>query len=199
VAQAEARSRTEPEHDLELASAMVAELEDYLHSPEVFWPLGQHAPPGRPAYPRLTLGGLQLVLDRLAQAEGSLASRHLAALARLRSELERIRIAHASALQRKAQAEQQSRLRLWRNFLADLQEGSASAAEYPHAVRQRVMAARLAEWAASPSAAGAMSEAAASADRRLRAVFRPGAFQWESRLQSIYPAEEYWYLYGGVR
>jgi hypothetical protein len=44
-----------------------------------------------------------------------------------------------------------------------------------------------------------MSEAGASADRQLRAVFRPGAFQWASGLQSIYPAEEYWYLYGRVR
>ena len=57
----------------------------------------------------------------------------------------------------------------------------------------------MAVWAASPAQASAMGEASAAHDHRLRALFQPGEFVLDDRLKSIYPSEEFWYLYGGVK
>lgn len=182
----------------DLAEAMVEEIEPYLLSRELHWPLHLRRPAqGEPT--RLSLGALQLTLDELDSLRPGFTEGQLARFEDLRSRLERLRENHASAMQRKAQAEQQSRLRLWQAFLNDLAEGTASSQDFRREVRNRLMAARLAAWAPSGSAASAMVEASAAQDRRLRAVFRPGPFVLDEHLQGVYPGPEYWYLYGAIR
>jgi hypothetical protein len=59
-------------YSLGLAEAMADELEDYLLSGELFWPLQRRASPGEPPYPQLSLGGLFLTLDELDAGDRSL-------------------------------------------------------------------------------------------------------------------------------
>jgi len=182
----------------DLAEAMVEEIEPYLLSRELHWPLQLRGPAqGNPT--RLSLGALQLTLDELESLRPGFTPGQRARFEDLGSRLERLRENHASAMQRKAQAEQQSRLRLWQAYLTDLAEGTASSQDFRREVRNRLMAARLAAWAPSGSAASAMVEASAAQDRRLQAVFRPGRFVLGEHLEKVYPGPEYWYLYGGVR
>ncbi len=182
----------------DLAEAMVEEIEPYLLSRELHWRIQLRGPAqGGPT--RLSLGVLQLTLDELESLRPVFTPAQQAVFEELQSRLERLREKHASAMQRKAQAEQQSRLRLWQGYLTDLAEGSASPQDFRREVRNRLMAARLAAWAASSSAASAMVEAGAAQDRRLQATFRPGPFVWEEHLQSVYPGPAYWYLYGGIK
>ena len=47
------------DHNLDLVSAMLEEMEDYLLSAEIFWPLERRAARGEQPFPRLTLGALQ--------------------------------------------------------------------------------------------------------------------------------------------
>lgn len=176
---------------------MVEEIGPYLQSNEIHWPLSRRGPsPSRPTH--LSLGALQLTLDELDSSRPGLSPDQEARWDRLRSSLDELRRGHASALQRKAQAEQQSRLRLWRSYLDDLAEGTASAQDFRQEVRHRLMAERLAAWAASDAAASAMVEASAAQDGRLRARFRPGPFTLGEDLQKVYPGPEYWYLYGEI-
>lgn len=182
----------------DLAEAMVEEIEPYLLSRDLHWPLQLRRPaPGKPT--RLSLGALQLTLDELESLRTGFTQAQQARLAELHTRLGRLREKHASALQRKAQAEQQSRLRLWQAYLTDLAEGTASGQDFRREVCYRLMAARLAAWAPSGSAASAMVEASAAQDRRLQALFRPGPFVLEEHLQGVYPGPEYWYLYGEIR
>lgn len=188
----------EAEASLALAEAMGEDLEPYLQSPELHWPLTARLPaPVHPA-PRLSLGTLQLTLDELEALGPSLNPAQEARRLKLDSRLEAARGLHGSALQRKAQAEQGSRLRLWRAYLGDLTEGGGSPQDYAGEVRNRLIAARLAAWAASPAQASAMGEASAAHDRQLKALFQPGEFVLDDRLRLVYPSEEFWYLYGGV-
>jgi hypothetical protein len=189
----------EAEASLALAEAMGEDLEPYLQSPELYWPVSARLPaPVHPA-PRLSLGTLQLTLDELEALRPSLDPAQEARRLRLDSRLEAARGRHGSALQRKAQADQASRLRLWRAYLDDLSDGGGSRQDYAGEVRNRLIAARLAVWAASPSQASAMGEGSAAYDHRLRTLFQPGEFVLDDRLKSIYPSEEFWYLYGRVR
>lgn len=182
----------------DLAEAMVEEIEPYLLSSELHWPLQLRRPaPGKPT--RLSLGALQLTLDELESLRSGFTQAEQARFADLHARLGRLREKHASALQRKAQAEQQNRLRLWQGYLTDLAESTATAQDFRREVHNRLTAARLAAWAHSDSAASAMVEASAAQDRRLQSLFRPGPFVWEEHLQSVYPGPEYWYLYGEIR
>jgi hypothetical protein len=83
--------------------------------------------------------------------------------------------------------------------LADLEEAPRAAELYPQEVRQRAMAARLEAAAADLADAAASRRALREADSRLRRRFNPGPFVWDRRLSRIYPASEFWFLYGMPR
>ncbi|MEX0787299.1 MAG: hypothetical protein WD906_02825 [Anaerolineales bacterium] len=188
----------EAEASLALAEAMGEDLEPYLQSPVLYWPVSARLPAAVHP-PRLSLGTLQLTLDELGALRASLNPEQRTRGLMLDSLLEAARGRHGSALQRKAQDEQGGRLRLWRAYLDDLAEGGGSRQDYPGEVRNRLIASRLALWAASPAQASAMGEGSAGHDRALRAIFQPGEFVLDERLRSVYPSEEFWYLYGGVK
>ena len=54
-----------PEYNLKLVQAMLEDIEDYLLSNELFWPMHSSARRDMPAPPRLTPGVLVLALDEL--------------------------------------------------------------------------------------------------------------------------------------
>lgn len=181
-----------------MAEAMAEELEDYLLSREVFWPLERRAAPGEPPYPMLSLGGMLLTLDELAALEGELGPEDAARLAELGRSLEDQRKEWRSSLERKAAKELHNRVNLWRAYLGDLEEGAKAIEVYPQEVRQRVMAGRLEEEAAPAEAAESL-RALGDLDSRLRRRFSPGPFVWDRRLARIYPAAGFWFLYGTPR
>lgn len=187
-----------PGYSLTLAEAMAEELEDYLLSREVFWPLERRAAPGEPPYPMLSLGGMLLTLDELKALEGELAPELAARLESLRGAMEEQRKEWRSSLARKAAKELHSRVNLWRAYLGDLEEGAKAVELYPQEVRQRVMAGRLEEEAA-PAEAAEVLRALDELDSRLRRRFNPGPFLWDRRLAAVYPASGFWFLYGAPR
>ncbi len=186
-------------YDLDLVEAMVEELEDFLLSGEVFWPLQRRAGAGEPPFPQLSLGGLLVTLDELEAIEPDLSPELAARLQQVRGHVDALRAKWASAIQRKAARELHNRTNLWRAYLSDLDDGPRAAELYPQEVRQRVMAARL-EAAAGDSAEAASSRRAlGEADSRLRRRFNPGPFVWDRRLARVYPASKFWFLYGTPR
>lgn len=117
------------EYDLGYLQAGIGELETYLLSKKLYWPLSA-------AYPRLTLGGLLLSLKRSRASR--LTPSQIAQLARLETQLEHTRSRWRAAWGRKAQWEFQSRLRQWANYLDELQrDPAAHAAFFRHELRLR--------------------------------------------------------------
>ena len=184
------------DHNLELASAMLEEMEDYLLSNEVFWPLERSV--GRAA-PRLTLGTLLLTLDQLEAMRSDMTPAQDASLEKLIMQMDLVRGKHAVALERKAGREAGSRLNLWRGFVNDLEESPSRAGSYAYEVRHRVMLIRLVKMGAESADLHAALESARAVDQRLRRLFTVDVFIWDPRLQGTYPPEEYWHLYGHPR
>jgi hypothetical protein len=183
------------EDNLGLAQAMLEELEDYLLSAELFWPISRRASPGSPPDPRLTIGNLLLTLDQVelqtAKADALIRGRAAGVV----QDWGTAQARWMAGLERKATQEARARLRLWRAFLEDLREEPNLAADYRGEVRNRVILTRLSQ--AFPVAGQTASETALhSLDAWLRSAFRRGAFVWEAELRSVYPADPYWYLYG---
>jgi hypothetical protein len=187
------------DHNLNLTTAMMAELEPYLLSREVFWPLESRPPRGGLTFPRLTLGGLLLTLDQLEAVRGEMSTAQTANLRKLNMQVDQLRFKHAVALESKAAREAGSRFNLWRAFVGDLEEMPTRAGNYAYEVRHRVMLTRLETFGAEHVEFQKAVSAARAVDRRLRRLFKQEAFVWDERLQQIYPTPKYWYLYGQPR
>jgi hypothetical protein len=171
------------ETDALYLKAGLEELESYLLSREVYWPLGSSS------LPQLTLGNLLLSRLRL-KVRGLLST---AEEARLEEQHHRWR----AAWEKKAQQEFRSRLRLWQNYLEDYSETpSAFASDYPQEVRHRAILELLQAEMAAPLPQAALLQ---QLDDHLRAVFIPGPFLWEADLQPAFPQETWWYLYGRLK
>jgi hypothetical protein len=167
--------------------AGVKELEAYLLSNELFWPLS-----GSRSLPRLTVGGMLLAGKRLeartARPEDQIE------FAGLKGQLQALRSQWLAAWERKSAREFHSRFGLWQNYLDEYQRSPDLRAEdYSHEVQERAVLHLLRIGLSSPLPEFAALE---GLDRLLKKYLRPGAFVWESDLASNFPSTEYWFLYG---
>lgn len=175
------------EYDLNYLQAGIPELQAYLLSHEIYWPLGLSAPAGERPYPRMTLGWMMLFL---ARAERRNASR----VAPLRQQLDTTRAQWLTAWRKKATQEFSSRLKLWTNFLNEYRDDKINANQYAYEIQRRViLQLLLTEADEIPQAERDLLQ---SLDSFLRAVLEPGAFLWDPELAPAFPQETYWYLYG---
>jgi hypothetical protein len=185
--------------NLDLVQAMMGEAEEYLASPELFWPLAASAEPGAAPYPRLTLGGLMLAMDELRAAEPRMDTWQASAWARRNAQWDALRSRLAAGVARKSALELRSRLDLWGAYLGELGEAGGSAEKYGTQVANRVMASRLAGLARGEASLASLLTQLTSLDERLRGQFDTGSFVWDLRLQTVYPPNEFWFLYGKPR
>jgi uncharacterized protein YukE len=184
------------DYDLGYLRAALDTLEDYLLSTEIYWPIGADSPAGAPDYPRLTLGGLLLAQKR-AHAQ-DLSAEHRNELARIDEQIDALRSRWRVAWERKAGRGFSQRLRLWNDFIEDYRQNPKDNADrYNYEVERRVMLHLLGDEAdAIPEAE---HELLKGLDKLLGAVLIPDDFIWEQQLQSGFPRETYWYLYGRPR
>ncbi len=183
------------EYDLAFLQAGVPELQAYLLSNEIYWPLGLATPAGERPYPRMTLGWLLLARTRL---EGHLSAGQPSARSRVVEsqfrELDDTRSRWRIAWEKKAAQEFHARLTLWANFLNDYRGDKASFAnQYLYEAQRRVMLHLLASETEIPQHA---LDLLAGLDRFLQAVLHPGVFVWEKEIAPGFPPVRYWYLYG---
>jgi hypothetical protein len=183
---------TDPTYDLSYLSASFEELEAYLFSKELFWHIT--GSPHLPSSPTLSLVNLLLSTRNLrgCSAAGKLSPAQKTEYAQLERKLEEIHHKWTVAWQTKAAHEYQSRLRQWINYLNELNDAPENnAAFYSTEVRNRVLLELLKE--SSPESA---EPDLAEFDAVIRAKLTPSDFIWDPELQSVFPQEQYWFLYG---
>jgi len=177
--------------DLRFLTAGVEILEDYLLSNHLNWPVST----GVPYYRQFNLGNLELALTRLQSFK--LTHAQQTRLDKLNVQINAIRERWRSTWGQKARAEFHARLNLWRNFLIDYQELAESNFDrYAQEVTQRVQLQLLMK-----DAEGIPTEEIQlldGLDILLRSAFQPGNFIWEADLDSGFPPQVYWYIYGEV-
>lgn len=162
----------------------IPELEDYLLSNELYWPITARGYD----LPRLTIGGILLAKTCLETGGEQVES--------FVTQIDAVRSRWQVAWETKAGREFQARLRLWSNYLADYRqnpEGHVDA--FPQEVSNRVMAHLLIAELPKPQAEEELSQI----DNVLRANFLSGDFIWDTNLQAGFPSNVYWYLYGKLK
>lgn len=158
-------------HERAVLRQMTAELDEYLRSEVVLWPLA-----GSGGGARLSLGRYLLTGRRLQAVQDP----DLPALAALGDEV----LGRWPALaERKALAELPMRLNLWSKYLAEGQ------GRYATEVAQRVMIALL--WARFPALAEAGGSLPVEAGLRAQAAV---PFVWDPELEPAFPEPDFWML-----
>ncbi|OGO20507.1 MAG: hypothetical protein A2Z14_13575 [Chloroflexi bacterium RBG_16_48_8] len=182
------------EQNLSLLERMLEEFELFILSAEVFWPLAQGGIRGTPL-PRLTIGGLLLILDELTALNPKMtpkqAMRHDRLLRKFEGMLEKWRV----AIENKAIQELQARLNLWRAYLHDLEEQPEWIENYPREVRTRVMMEHLIAIIGPNPDLEVEFQAIKYLDDRIHNFLLPGEFIWEDPLQQLYPRDTFPFLY----
>lgn len=168
-----------PEKDKSFFAAGLQELEPYLLSNELYW----HTPAQTSDFTQMTLGALLLVGKRL-EGQGVLGAADLA------SRLDAIRSKWRAAWEGKARREVRARSELWKDYVA---ARDVSPGRYAYQSRLRAILTLLLDDLREPP-----SELLNSLDAQLRQTFRAGAFVWDAELQSAFPQDRFWYLYGAI-
>ncbi len=184
------------EYDLAYLREGTSQLEEYLFSKELYWPIGISAPAGDTPYPRLTLGGILLAQAR-AHA-WSLESRQRDELNRLDERIGDVRSRWRELWARKSAHGFRARLNLWRDYLEEYRHDPLdNFSRFHYEVHRRVMLHLLASE--TNQIPPAQSDLLQALDQVVQAKFIPGEFVWEQELSNGFPSETYWYLYGRLQ
>lgn len=180
--------------DLATLEAMAEEMEEYLESDILFWPMAQGD------LPRLTLGGYLMRQHRLLGLRDLLSMQEQERLHRAINRYHKALEERVVRFEQRAHEELEARLRQWHAYLDEVKE-SASVAYYESAVEPRVMIeALVAQLRVQPYQLQAeIPQKLALLDRQLRHVWNPGQFIWPYEWKQAYPSEKYWWLYGHPR
>ncbi len=164
--------------DSQFLTESLPQMQAYLLSNELYWPL-------RNSLPRLTLGSVLLSLARLEVTRPGEAQK-------FRADLEPVRVKWRVAWEKKAARELANRLRLWSQYLSDYAYAPESAGSYVTEVRSRVILQLLLSEAPEMPEKATLAEL----DLSLKAQLRPADFVWEAGLQVAFPQLDFWFLYG---
>lgn len=165
-----------------------AELDDYLSSNVMFWPLKKTSK-------KLTPGNLLLARKRI-HLKTDLATSNLAIenAANLIDKTISIR----RAMWRKKIAEEiHVRLRLWKSTLEEYLEDGAIDGTYPAQITNRVLIDLLIEE--SNSLRSGLERELSRVDESLKKLLIDGVFVWDPEFEEDFPKEKFWYLYHGGR
>lgn len=185
------------EYDLAYLSNGLDELESYLLSNELFWPITGRPPGISSSFFKLTLGNLLLSVQRLSayQHSRSFSAAENAEYTRLRARLDVTHQKWQSAWERKADLEYPSRFNQWIHILQELhKETERNAPYYPNEVRIRALLELL-----DPYTRESERYDMALLDTALKKMLEPSPFIWDAELAPGFPEETYWYLYGEIK
>jgi hypothetical protein len=188
-----ARAADKLHEDLEILEAMTSEMDEYLMSDVLFWPMAKGS------MPRLTLGGYLMREHRLQELNDQLSPQEKERLAEVRDRFDQTLQEKVVRFEQRAHQELHARLRQWGEYLRDLKgDAAANAGYYPSAVETRAMLAALVERLQTPPyrLEERAQEHLSTLDQNLRRRWRPGDFVWPTSWQSAYPQARYWWLYG---
>lgn len=189
---------TDFQDDLNFLKAALPDLQSYVLSTDVFWPLRLPLTmPGTKQSIQLTIGSLQLSLTRLSVLP--LSAEQQAELESLRVGIEGVREEWRANWAQKATREHTSRLHLWQQYLRELRgEPRQQSAYYANEVRQRTIMQLLASEMLDGVSAKE-EEQLHMLDSILRGLTEPGVFVWEAEAAPAFSQDTFWYLYAAIR
>jgi hypothetical protein len=183
----------ELENDLAFLREAVPDLQNYLLSREIYWPLGGNVRISGGAHlPQLSIGNLAFAQARLSALK--MADGQQSELSRLTEQIQVVRSEWLSNWRLKAGREFNARLHLWQHFMDDLREDRGQHSPFiGREIRNRVLLQLLSENEAEVSTSD--EKLLEVLDQILRGMTRPGPFAWETEISAGFPPDRFWFLY----
>lgn len=171
--------------------AAVSEMEEYLHSQVIHWPLSNNKPRLQGgALPKLTIGNLCLARTRLS---GSSSEKQIQEFDKIIEKIDAIRNRWRVNWGRKAEAEYRERLRLWKVFIEDELTQERGTSDYRNQVRLRVILELLDEEILAENLVHKTQ--LQILDEQVLSLTTPCEFIWDEKYQPGFPPGKFWFLY----
>ncbi|MCA9913095.1 MAG: hypothetical protein KC496_07090 [Anaerolineae bacterium] len=181
--------------DLKEAKAMADALENYVRGDTLYGSAGGGF---FSSMPSLTVGALVMRLRRLDAQRDQMQDRQRKILDAAVHHYESVVREWTEHYEQKMLREVNSRLDAMSSFFKECAESERQCASVyrPEQLRRTIVQELLREMDARNVTVGKELEAKVrNADKYLRGFFRPAEFEWADKLQSIYPENEFWWLY----
>ncbi len=180
------------QEDLIFLQASIPELQAYMLSKEVFWPVYYGHQNRAASISKLTLGNLYLAFERLQAL--SLPEPIALELDVLEQQFQDFHSQWKANLMKKGTEEIAARINLWNDYLREIDKrGFFNRSEYANNVRWRAIVQLLSdnEVPISPSA----REQLRICDSYLKKNFYTSDFVWQEPYSKKFGPEKFWYLY----
>jgi len=181
------------ENDLEIVEAMASEMNEYLNSDVLFWPMQKGD------FPRLTIGGYLIRQHRLNGLRELLDNEQRSRLDAVIDLFNQALVEKVVRFEERAHQEIQARMRQWSEYLKEAGTESLSIGNYyASAVEPRAMIAAILDKLEMPpyELDKSIPQQLVVYDNALRRHWLPGTFIWPEEWAPAYPKSEYWWLYG---
>ena len=181
------------EYDLRFLRGALPQLEAYLLSTDVYWPIGVHPPAGEPPYPQLTIGNI--LLSQLILQVSAKSNQQLAEYTTFSRGIEDLRSRWTVAWMKKNHLEFRARLNLWRDYLDEYRDSPQTNYDrYSYEVGRRVLLTLLSTY--RDQIPTQEFDLLSSLDRILNKYLQTGKFIWQPEWTPVFPEAEFWFLYG---
>jgi len=177
--------------DLAFFRSALGELEEYLLSSVIYWPLSSaNGESLRGGSIQLTPGNLLLIQKKVNAASWSEESGQI--IQPLNANFAKICEKWRANWEKKVAQDFQQRLRLWSEYLDSLAKTpKPTRGDFPYNVRQRVILQLLSDQLGKMEQESKLK----ILDQRLQNLTQPGHFLWEKELEQGFPKDFFWYLY----
>jgi hypothetical protein len=177
-------------HDVETVEAMVKRLVPYVYESELYGLMPDNLP-------RLTVGGLLMLLYRLSIIADQLSFEQRKQLQVAQNQFNQVRLEWSVAVEGKIQREFRARLDAMNQLLSEYNENATTDLDdYPVMAEKRIILEALKDFAPIHNhVAFEMHKMLVTLDQQLRQYTRPSDFLLDSYLERAYPNDQFWFLY----
>ncbi|HET6442995.1 MAG TPA: hypothetical protein VFI27_00300 [candidate division Zixibacteria bacterium] len=182
--------------DLEILEAMASEMDQYLQSQALFWPMMNGG------LPRLTIGGYLMRQHRLTSLRDQLDANDKVRLEAAVGQFNEALVEKIVRFEERAHQEIHARLRQWGEYLKELHDSKLGIGDYyiSHVQTRLMITSLIHKLEEQPYELDSrVFEQLAVYDNILRNYWVPGSFIWADEWKPAYPEAEYWWLYGQPR
>lgn len=183
-------------HDLMIMEEMAANMAAYLNSDIVDWTIP------RANMPKLTIGGYLMRARRLSILKDKFDEEDQERLQAAIKQFEQALDEHVVRFETRAHQELHMRIAEWMGFLRDMNRRAKTEVNYyAGVVDTRVVIHELVKkLESSPyELKGGISDEVEAMDRILRMRLLDHPFIWDPVWETVYPRDEFWFLYGCPR
>lgn len=186
------------EDNLYILNETLDDFETLILSKDLFWPLMGRSPSGE-RLPKISLGGIQLLLDQLSAQQTGMNREQKSQYQDLISQWQSHTKKWVAAAAEKAAREIKMRLSLWKAYLIDLAADRDEVSSLSQEVHHRVMLARLADFLPHASLPDEIISQLHTLESSHPLPNIGRDFIWDNELEALYSRDGFPFLYTELR